>query len=79
MPVTVNVNNLSVVHQGSNGLATASAPDVCKTPSPTGPVPMPYPNIAKSSDLALGTVTVSVDGNKIALMTPLFPRTTIHP
>jgi hypothetical protein len=24
--------------------------DVCKTPSPAGPVPMPYPNIAKCSD-----------------------------
>jgi len=26
------------------GTCTATAPDVCKTPSPGGPVPLPYPN-----------------------------------
>lgn len=26
------------------------APDVCKTPSPSGAVPVPYPNIAKLAD-----------------------------
>lgn len=30
----------------AGALAMASVPDVCKTPSPAGPVPMPYPNIA---------------------------------
>ena len=39
-----------VVHQG--GGMVASYPDVCKTPSPGGPVPMPYPNIATSSGAA---------------------------
>jgi uncharacterized Zn-binding protein involved in type VI secretion len=67
MAVTVNVNNLSVVHQGSNGMAIASAPDVCKTPSPAGPVPIPYPNIAKSADLMMGTTTVTIDGNPAAV------------
>jgi hypothetical protein len=62
MPVTVGVNNLSVVHAGSNGLTTAF-PDVCKTPSPAGPVPIPYPNIAKSSDAASTAATVKCDGN----------------
>ncbi|MGU3305677.1 DUF4150 domain-containing protein [Pseudomonas sp. M5A4_2d] len=27
-------------------VATATAPDMCNTPTPTGPLPMPYPNIA---------------------------------
>ena len=54
MGVTVGVNNLSVVHKGSNGV-TIAFPDVCKTPSPAGPIPIPYPNIAKSSDTANGT------------------------
>ena len=76
MAVTVNVNDLSVVHQGSNGMAIASAPDVCKTPTPGGPVPMPYPNIAKSSDLAMGTVTVSVDGNPVAVKDSMFAVST---
>ncbi len=28
------------------GMAQANVPDVCNTPSPTGPVPMAYPNMA---------------------------------
>ena len=52
MPVTVGVNNMSVVHAGSNGISIAF-PDVCKTPAPPAPfVPIPYPNIAKSGDTA---------------------------
>src|SRR4051812_24437147 len=30
--------------------ATPGPIDFCKTPTPAGPVPMPYPNIAKTSD-----------------------------
>ena len=32
-------------------MANATAPDVCKTPSPAGPQPIPYPNIA-TTDMA---------------------------
>ena len=56
MPVNVYVNMLPLVHQLSGGLATAF-PDTCKTPSPTGTVPIPYPNVATASDTA--TVIVS--------------------
>ncbi len=66
MPVTVSANNLSVVHAGSNG-TTIAFPDVCKTPSPAGPVPMPYPNIAKSSDAASGATKVKADGNPLCV------------
>lgn len=63
MPVTVSVNAMSVVHAGSNGISTAF-PDVCKTPAPPAPfVPIPYPNIAQSSDTAQGASTVKCDGN----------------
>jgi hypothetical protein len=51
-----------VVHKGSNGV-TIAFPDVCKTPTPAGPVPVPYPNIARSSDTAKGTKKVKCDGN----------------
>jgi hypothetical protein len=66
MPVTVGVNNLSVVHKGSNGVTTAF-PDVCKTPTPAGPVPIPYPNVAQSSDTSKGAQTVTADGNPICV------------
>jgi hypothetical protein len=65
MPVTVGVNQLSVVHRSSNGV-TIAFPDVCKTPAPPAPpIPIPYPNIAKSSDTAQGTKKVKCDGNPI--------------
>jgi hypothetical protein len=62
MPVTVNVNGLSLVHQGSTGIAMATTPDVCLTPSFGSPVPIPYPNIAMSTDLLLGSLMVKADG-----------------
>jgi hypothetical protein len=53
---------MSVVHKDSGGV-TQAFPDVCKTPSPAGPVPIPYPNIAQSSDTTAGSATVLSDGN----------------
>jgi hypothetical protein len=51
-----------LVHKGSNGISTATIPDVCKTPTPGGPVPLPYPNISQSATLDKGTKTVKADG-----------------
>ena len=63
MPVTIRVNgtSLTLVHKFSIGISTATIPDVCKTPSPGGPVPVPYPNIANSITLSSGTTTVKGD------------------
>src|SRR5262245_61068681 len=63
MAVTVNVNNLSLVHKGSLGVSTATVPDVCKTPPNS--IPAPYPNIAFSRDLTKGTKKVKADGGKM--------------
>jgi Domain of unknown function (DUF4150) len=60
-------NGNTIVHAGDGLQFIAMAPDVCKTPSPGGPVPIPYPNIAMSSDLADGSKRVSVEGNPAAL------------
>lgn len=64
MPVTVKVNGVanSLVHKGCNGISVATIPDVCKTPSPGGPVPIPYPNISQAVTLDKGTTTVKADG-----------------
>lgn len=76
MPVTIQVNGTAntLVHKMSNGISTATIPDVCKTPSPAGPVPVPYPNIAQSITLSSGTTNVKGDkmmaaikGSKFAL------------
>jgi len=75
MGVTVGVNQLSVIHADSGGISTAF-PDVCKTPSPGGPVPIPYPNIAKSSDTASGAQTVKCDGNPVCVKDSNFSTST---
>lgn len=76
MGVTVGVNNLSVVHKDSGGITTAF-PDVCKTPAPPAPpIPIPYPNIAKSSDTADGTSTVKCDGNPTCVKDSNFSTST---
>jgi uncharacterized Zn-binding protein involved in type VI secretion len=75
VPATVIVNGRTVVHQSSGGVATGF-PDVCKTPSPGGPIPIPYPNIAMSSDTADGSKTVKMDGNPIMLKGSNFATST---
>lgn len=68
MGLTINVNSLTLCHKGSGGVVVATVPDVCKTPSPSGPVPIPYPNTAFSKDLVKGSKKVTADGgNSIAI------------
>ena len=76
MPVTVGVNKLSVVHASSSGV-TIAFPDVCKTPAPPAPpLPIPYPNIAKSSDTAQGAKKVKCDGNPVCVKDSTFMMST---
>jgi hypothetical protein len=69
LTVKVNGTVFGLVHKGSMHMAKNTVPDVCKTPSPAGPVPIPYPVIiSMASDLANGTTTVKADGgNMIAV------------
>ena len=72
MPVTVAVNPPdTVVHKSSMGMVKTEL-DVCKTPTPGGPVPTPYPNIALSAQTANGSKTVKCDGNPIMLKDSYF-------
>jgi uncharacterized Zn-binding protein involved in type VI secretion len=66
MPSTVFANNMGISHKGS-GAKSIVFPDVCKTPTPAGPVPIPYPNLAQSSDLAQGSTTVKLQGQMAAI------------
>ncbi len=61
MPGTVFANNRGVAHKGSGGMSTVF-PDVCKTPSPAGPIPIPYPNIGMASNTSGGPSKVKTDG-----------------
>jgi hypothetical protein len=73
MPATVNVNMRTVVHSSSSGMVMGF-PDVCKTPSPAGPIPIPYPNIAMSSDTSQGSSTVKCDGNPVMIQGAVFSK-----
>jgi hypothetical protein len=56
------VNSLKNGEKSSKEIKSVE-PDICKTPSPpSGPVPIPYPNIDKSSDTASGSKTVKTEG-----------------
>ena len=66
---------MSVVHKGSNGTSIAF-PDVCKTPSPGGPVPIPYPNVAMSSNSAKTAKKVKADGKPVCVKDSNFSTST---
>jgi len=61
MGSTVFANMMGISHKGS-GAKSIVFPDVCKTPVGPSVVPIPYPNIAQSSDIANGTKTVKIEG-----------------
>jgi Domain of unknown function (DUF4150) len=61
MAQTVFANCRGIADGSSNGMSIAF-PDVCLTPSPAGPIPIPYPNIARSADVTGGPTSVKVDG-----------------
>ncbi|MCA8950138.1 MAG: DUF4150 domain-containing protein [Planctomycetes bacterium] len=73
--VTANSPN-TVVHKGSGGQSPVF-PDVCKTPAPPGPpVPIPYPNLAKTSDAAQTSTSVKADGNPIMIKSSVISTST---
>ena len=57
------------VTKGSNGVALATMPNVCKMPGPPAPfVPTPLPNVGKTSDsLKGGTKKVKIEGKPVAI------------
>jgi len=61
MGQTTFANGRGISHKGSGGMSMVF-PDVCKTPSPAGPVPIPYPNIGQASDTSEGPSSVKTDG-----------------
>ena len=62
MPGTVFANMRGIAHAGSGGMSPVF-PDVCKTPTPAGPIPIPYPNIGKAADTSSGPPNVETDGS----------------
>ncbi len=57
------------VTKGSNGIAAATVPNVCKMPGPPAPfVPTPLPNIGRTGDSPKGySTSVFIDGEPVAI------------
>ncbi|NTS77918.1 DUF4150 domain-containing protein [Catenovulum sp. SM1970] len=76
---TVSGNNLIIngktaVHQGSNGILQTV--DVCWTPIGKVDVPIPYANIARSSDAASTASSVKINGNPACNLKSNFSQST---
>ncbi|MCP3169949.1 DUF4150 domain-containing protein [Myxococcus qinghaiensis] len=63
----VFANGRSILHKGSGNTHTSAAPDVCKVPTPGGPVPTPFVNSAQDSMLTHGSTSVTINGHPVAL------------
>jgi hypothetical protein len=68
MSVAINPPKTPVT-KGSNGIAAATLPNMCKMPGPPAPfVPTPLPNIGKSGMSPDGySTTVEIEGNAVAI------------
>ncbi|TQF12000.1 DUF4150 domain-containing protein [Myxococcus llanfairpwllgwyngyllgogerychwyrndrobwllllantysiliogogogochensis] len=62
---TTFVNGMSPVTKESDG-TVVGFPDVCRTPGGGGPIPVPYPNVAKSNSLKDGSRSVLINGAPVA-------------
>lgn len=62
------------VTKGSNGIAKATLPNVCKMPGPPAPfIPSPLPNIAKSGSSPKDySTSVKIEGNTVAIRGAMF-------
>jgi uncharacterized protein DUF4150 len=71
MAVSVSAAKMSVILKasGHTGVAVAAFPAVCKTPTPGGPIAIPYPSMAGASQVknvskdASGKVVMTKDGS----------------
>ena len=74
MAQTVFANGRGIAHKNSSTMNFVF-PDVCKTPTTGGPVPIPYPNIAQSSDAANGPTSVTIDGAMPMVQGAIYSKT----
>lgn len=49
-------------------------PNICNTPAPSGPVPVPYPNVAQLGDATGTASTVKAGGKAVIVSSSEIPR-----
>ena len=72
------VINQNISSKQSDGKAGVAMPDQCLSPTstPAGPVPVPYPNTATSSDTSKGNRKVKIGGKEIMLKDSHYKKST---
>lgn len=68
MPLLNQMKICASVASAHSGIAPGPL-DFCKTPTPGGPVPMPYPNIALSTTMGPGYTTKT-----LMIVTPMWTK-----
>ncbi len=68
MPL-INQNRLCASVASGHTAVAAGPLDMCKTPTPGGPVPMPYPNVALSATMGPGYTTKT-----LMIATPMWTK-----
>ena len=75
MAQTTFANSRGIAHKGSGGMSIVF-PDVCLTKVGKPIVPIPYPNIGKSSDTAKGPKSVKTDGQMPMVKGAIYAKST---
>jgi hypothetical protein len=77
MGCDVYANGDEIACKAGSGKVIAGFPDVCLTPPPppAGPIPVPYPNTAFSTDMQEGSKTVMIEGKEVMLKDQSFYKT----
>lgn len=60
------VATMMITTKGTGQYATPGPVDMCKTPTPGGPVPMPYPNLAMCASMQKAVSKVKVGKKPVA-------------
>jgi hypothetical protein len=75
MGCDVYANGDEIACKAGDGKVIASFPDVCLTPPPAGPIPVPYPDTSFSKDMQSGSTTVKIKGQEVMLKDQSFYKT----
>ena len=69
MSKNVFANGREVSAGKDANVSLGAMPDVCLSPPtpPAGPIPIPYPNFSKASDISDGTRTVQIGGEQVSI------------
>lgn len=69
------INRAFPLSSKGGGMASALAPDVCKVPSPAGPIPIPFPNMGQLTTVRNESRKVFAVGKGVVKGDSEIPRT----